>query len=90
MLEGASRSDTVQMMHEMQRATIALGEKYKAEYGTNPVLYIVAGVGGNTGRGLSGARSKSGDLLGSVAIELIEVDQRPYSSTQFVRDTSSP
>jgi multidrug efflux pump subunit AcrB len=86
MLEGASRSDTVQMMHEMQRATIALGEKYKAEYGTNPVLYIVAGVGGNTGRGLSGARSKSGDLLGSVAIELIEVDQRPYSSTQFVRD----
>ena len=86
MLDGASRSDTLEMMREMQRATKAMGEKYEAKYGTNPILYIVAEVGGNSGAGLSGVRTKSADLLGSVAIELIEVDQRPYSSAQFIND----
>jgi multidrug efflux pump subunit AcrB len=39
---------------------------------------------GNTGGGLSGADSKDADLLGSIAIELIDADLRPYSSFAFV------
>jgi multidrug efflux pump subunit AcrB len=41
-------------------------------------------VGGNTGRGLAGTETKDSDLLGSIAIELIDADLRPYSSFAFV------
>jgi multidrug efflux pump subunit AcrB len=86
MLEGATRDDTAAMMREMQRAVEELGAKYQAEHGLNPVEYALAEIGGNTGRGLSGTGNKSGDLLGSIAIELIDADLRPYSSFQFVGD----
>ena len=47
---------------------------------------MLAEVGGTTGRGLAVADDKEADLLGSIAIELIEADLRPYSSFAFVAD----
>ncbi|SIO46858.1 Multidrug efflux pump subunit AcrB [Rhodovulum sp. ES.010] len=84
MLPGATRADTLEMMREMQRATEAVADRYAEEHGRNPVDYVIAEIGGNTGRGLSGADTKDVDLLGSIAIELIDPDLRPYSSFQFV------
>lgn len=86
MMDGASREDTLAMMHEVQRSVVEIGKKYEAEYGTNPVIYLLSEVGGNTGSGISGTKTKAAELLGSVAIELIEVDERPYSSFQLVSD----
>ncbi len=84
MVEGASRADTLQQMREFQRAVEELGRDYEARYGTNPVDFAMAEVGGNTGRGLAGTDTKDTDLLGSIAIELIDADLRPYSSFAFV------
>ncbi|MGR3617583.1 MAG: efflux RND transporter permease subunit [Paracoccaceae bacterium] len=84
MVEGASRDDTIEMMREMQRATEALGAEYETRYGRNPLDYVMAEVGGNAGRGLSGVDAKSTDLLGGISIELIDADLRPYSSFAFV------
>jgi len=86
MLPGATRDDTRAMMREMQRATEEVSARYEAQYGVNPIDYVIAEMGGNTGRGLAGADTKDGDLLGSIAIELIDADARPYSSFQFVGD----
>ena len=57
-----------------------------AEHGRNPVDYVIAQVGGNTGFGLSGADTKDPDLLGGIAIELIDADLRPYTAFAFVAD----
>lgn len=84
MAEGATRADTLEMMREMQRATEALGAEYEERHGTNPLDYVMAQVGGVTGRGLAGADSKDADLLGGISIELIDADLRPYSSFAFV------
>lgn len=84
MTSGATRSDTLEMMRELQRATEALAARYEAEYGTNPLLYVLAELGGNTGRALAGAENKAPEQLGSIAIDLIDADYRPYSSFQFV------
>lgn len=86
MAEGATRADTLEMMREMQRATDAVAERYAGEHGVSPLDYVVAEIGGNTGRGLSGVDTKDRDLLGSIAIELIDADLRPYSSFQFLAD----
>jgi len=84
MLPGADRSDTLAMMREVQRAVAEVGAGYAAEFGTNPVAYAIAEVGGASGRGLAGADTKDASLLGSISIELIDPDLRPYSSSQFV------
>ncbi|MEQ6201748.1 efflux RND transporter permease subunit [Sulfitobacter sp. HNIBRBA2951] len=84
MAEGATRSDTLAMMREMQRATDAVAKRLEGEHGTNPLDYVMAQVGGNGGRGLSAADGKDGDLLGGISIELIDADLRPYSSFAFV------
>ncbi|AXI45303.1 acriflavine resistance protein B [Sulfitobacter sp. SK012] len=85
MVEGASRADTLEMMREMQRATEALGAEYAERYGLNPLDYVMAQIGGTTGRGLAGAENKDRDLLGGISIELIDADLRPeYSSFAFV------
>lgn len=85
MVEGATRADTLEMMREMQRATEALGEEYGERYGRNPLDYVMAEIGGNAGRGLSGVDTKDADLLGGISIELIDADLRPeYSSFAFV------
>lgn len=86
MVPGATRQDTLAMMREMQRATEELGRKYEAEHGRNPLDYVMAEIGGNTGRGLAGADTKDADLLGGIAIELIDADLRPYSSFAFVAE----
>ena len=84
MVEGATRADTLEMMREMQRATEELGTEYEERYGANPLDYVMAEIGGNGGRGLSGVEAKSIDLLGGISIELIDADLRPYSSFAFV------
>ncbi len=84
MLPGATREDTLEMMREMQRATNDLAAEYEERHGVNPLDYVLAEVGGTTGRGLSGQETKDADQLGSIAIELIDADQRSYSSFQFV------
>ncbi|MBF9058495.1 AcrB/AcrD/AcrF family protein [Rhodobacterales bacterium HKCCSP123] len=84
MLDGATREDSLAMVREMQRATEAVAARYEEEHGLNPLLYVLAEVGGNTGGGLSGVDNKDADLLGSIAIELIDADLRPYSSFAFV------
>lgn len=84
MAPGATREDTLAMMREMQRATDAVAARYEAEHGANPLDYVVAEIGGNTGRGLSGVETKETFQLGSIAIELIDADLRPYSSFEFV------
>ncbi|WP_417727184.1 efflux RND transporter permease subunit [Roseovarius sp.] len=86
MLPGATRTDTLAQMQELQRATEELGADYEAEYGTNPLSYVVAQLGGAAGRGLSGSETRDADLLGGISIELIDADLRPYSSFAFVAD----
>ncbi|WP_282091501.1 efflux RND transporter permease subunit [Epibacterium ulvae] len=86
MAEGATRADTLAMMREMQRATEALARDYEERYGTNPVDFVMAEIGGNAGRGLGGVETKDRDLLGGISIELIDADLRPYSSFAFVAD----
>ena len=88
MVEGATRADTLEMMHEMQRATAVTGAAFASRYGgVNPVDFVIAEVGGNAGRGLSGVDAKDSDLLGGISIELIDADLRPeYSSFAFVAE----
>lgn len=86
MAPGATRADTLAMMREMQRATEALGADYEKRYGKNPLDYVIAEIGGNSGRPLPGSDVKDNDLLGGIAIELIDADERPYSSFAFVAE----
>ncbi|MEM7521084.1 MAG: efflux RND transporter permease subunit [Pseudomonadota bacterium] len=86
MLEGADREDTLEMMRELQRATEAVGRTYEERHGVNPIDYVIAQSGGNTGNGLAGADLKDIDLLGGISIELIDADLRPYSSFAFLGD----
>ncbi len=86
MLPGASRDDTLEMMREMQRATAEVAATYEAEHGRNPLDFVLTQIGGSSGRGLAGSDTKDTDQLGSIAIELIDADLRPYSSFKFVAD----
>ena len=86
MLPAATREDTMAMMAELQRAAKDLGAKYEAEHGLNPIEYVVTQIGGTSGRGLSGTDSKESYQLGSISIELIEPDLRPYTSNEFVSE----
>ncbi|MBS1301008.1 efflux RND transporter permease subunit [Loktanella sp. SALINAS62] len=84
MLPGASRADTVEMMREMQRAVAATAQSFEDETGADPVTYVVSEIGGNAGRGISGADQKEPDQLGAVSISLTDADSRPFSSSDFV------
>lgn len=84
MLPGASRADSLAMMRELQRATDAVTASFAAEHGTSPVTFVLAEVGGSSGRGLSGADTKGPDLLGAISMELISPDLRAYSSFEFI------
>jgi multidrug efflux pump subunit AcrB len=86
MLPGGTREDTMEFMRQLQATVDELGAKYEAEHGTNPLLYVVAEVGGTTGPGLAGADTKDETLLGSIAIELIDADARPYTAFAFVAE----
>ncbi len=84
MVEGATRAETLEMMHMVQRATEELGQIYEERHGRNPIDYVLAEVGGSAGWGLRAADGKDSDLLGGISIELIDADLRPYSSFEFV------
>ena len=86
MLPGATRSDTLEMMQEMQRAAAEVAARYEAEHGRNPIAYMIAEIGGNSGRSLPGTEETEADLLGGLSIEMIDPDLRPYSSFAFVAD----
>ncbi|MDJ0627891.1 MAG: efflux RND transporter permease subunit [Rhodobacter sp.] len=87
MAPSATRADTMEMMREMQRAAEAVAQRYEDEHGVQILDYVLAEVGGNTGRGLSGVETKETFQLGSIAVELIDADLRPgYSSRRFVSD----
>ncbi|MCP4819535.1 MAG: efflux RND transporter permease subunit [Shimia sp.] len=84
MLPTATRADSMEMMREMQRATEELGREYEDRHGRNPLDYVIAEIGGNSGRSIAGSESLDPDQLGSISIELIDADLRPYSSFAFV------
>ncbi|MBW0157942.1 efflux RND transporter permease subunit [Sedimentimonas flavescens] len=84
MLSGASRDDTLAMMRNLQAGVEKVGREYEAEFGTNPVEHALAQIGGASGRALASADSKDTDLLGSISVELIDSDYRPYSSSDFI------
>ena len=84
MLPGATRADSEEMMRELQRAVAAVGAAFEAEHGRNPVLFVMAELGGGAGRGLAGAATKEPDLLGGISVEIVNPDLRPYSSTAFI------
>lgn len=87
MLPGATREDSLAMMRELQRAADTVGARLEAEYGTNPISYSIAQIGGASGfRGLAGADTKESWQLGGISVELIPADARPYSSATFVSD----
>ena len=86
MAPGATRSDTLEMMRTLQGTVEDLGAKYEAGHGLNPIKFALAEIGGNSGRGLSGTETKESYQLGSIAIELIDADLRPYSSFAFVAE----
>ena len=86
MLDGATRSDTKAMVEELQRAVNDTAKIFEEKYGTSPVTFSMTEVGGNTGRGISGIANKDNDLKGSVAIELIDADARPYSYFAFISE----
>jgi len=86
MVNSATRADTLVMMKTLQTTVDELATEYEKEHGRNPVKYVLAELGGNSGRGLSGTENKSKDLLGGISIELIDADLRSYSSFSFVGD----
>lgn len=86
MVPGATRADTMEVMRTLQKTVEDLGAKYEAEHGRNPIRYALAEIGGTSGRGLAGEETKEIDQLGSIAIELIDADLRPYSSFAFVAE----
>lgn len=86
MAPGATRADSMDQMRKFQDAVEEVAAKYEAEHGANPVAFAMAEIGGNSGRGLAGASTKDANQLGSIAIELIDADLRPYSSFAFVAD----
>ncbi|MGR3322161.1 MAG: efflux RND transporter permease subunit, partial [Pseudooceanicola sp.] len=75
MAPGATRADTIEMMREMQRATEELGRKYEAEHGRNPIDYVIAEIGGNTGRGGGGAAPNQARQPGAKPHTLKEQDK---------------
>ncbi|MCA0962725.1 efflux RND transporter permease subunit [Salipiger bermudensis] len=86
MAPGATREDTLAQMRLLQQSVDALGQAYEERYGRNPIDYMIAEIGGNSGPSLAGAENKDEDQLGAISIELIDADLRPYSSFAFVAE----
>ena len=84
MADGATRADTLAQMRELQRAADVVSARFAGEHGVDPVTFLLAEIGGNSGRGLASADDKEPDQLGSISIELIDADLRPYPSSDVV------
>jgi multidrug efflux pump subunit AcrB len=85
MLPGARREDTLAMMRELQRAAEVVTARFEAEHGLNPATFVLADIGGGAGRSLASAEGKGPDLVGSIAMELISPDLRPYPTSAFIK-----
>ena len=86
MAPGATRDDSLVQMEAFQDAVEEVAQKYKDQYGRSPINFVMAEIGGNSGRPLAGSDTKDRDQLGSIAVELIDADLRSYSSYSFVAD----
>ncbi len=84
MLPSATRTDTIAMVNEVERAVTVVAQAYEDEFGVYPVTHVLTQVGGTVGRGLSGQDTKDPDQLGSIDIGLIDADLRPFSSSEFL------
>lgn len=84
MLPGASRADTLEFLVALQAATDSVAARYRDEYGSEPLRYVLGQIGSNNGRPLAVSDSKDSDLLGAISIELIDRDLRPWTSFDFV------
>ncbi len=80
----ATRTDTLAMLREIQRAADTLSARLADERGVDPVLHLLAEIGGNAGRGLAIADNRTGDQLGAVSIDLVDADDRPFSTFEYV------
>ncbi len=90
MLPTASRADTRDMVRKLQRAVAEVSTMAIKEHGLDPIIFVLAEVGGTTGRGIAGTDTKDKALLGSLAIELIDADARPnYSAFEILADIKS-
>ena len=83
MAADATRADTYAQMREMQRAADAVAAQLEGEHGRWPIAHVLTEIGGNTGRGLARAENRSPDHVGSITIELIDADLRPWSAFEF-------
>lgn len=84
MLAGATREDTLEVMRGLQEAAEKVADEFRAEHGVEPLRYVLAEIGANAFRPLESAQGKDADLLGSIAVELVDPDLRPWSSSDFV------
>ncbi|WP_406871097.1 efflux RND transporter permease subunit [Thioclava sp. 'Guangxiensis'] len=85
MANGTTREDSYAVMRELQALVAKVGADYETEYGLNPVTYVIGQLGGASGRSLASADTKDTDQLGSISVELVDQDLRPYSSADFIR-----
>jgi multidrug efflux pump subunit AcrB len=84
MLPTATREDSLAMMNEMQRAADAVADRL-AEGGPDPVVFILAEIGGNAGRPLQGADQKEPFQLGAISIQLVDPDARAFTAGEFTQ-----
>ncbi|MFZ1726853.1 MAG: efflux RND transporter permease subunit, partial [Albidovulum sp.] len=86
MLPGATRDDTLAVMKALQGTTASIAARYREENGVEPLKYVIAEIGSNSGRSLASAENKDASLLGSISIELSDPDFRSWTSNDFVAD----
>ena len=86
MLPGATRDDTLAVMKALQHSAEGVAARYREEYGVEPLKYMIAGIGSNSGRSLASAENKDPSLLGFVSVELSDPDFRSWTSSDFVAD----
>ncbi|MEM6388519.1 MAG: efflux RND transporter permease subunit, partial [Pseudomonadota bacterium] len=84
MADEASRADTIAMLQELQRAANQVGAELAEEHGADPVLFALSQLGATDGAPSASTDNKDSDQLGSITIDLIDPDLRPYSSFLFV------
>lgn len=85
MRDEATRADTEEMLAEMLRAATVIGAEFEIRYGVNPISVVLTEIGGTSGPGLATADDKDVDLLGSLSIEVIDSDERPYETDSIVQ-----
>lgn len=86
MVDGAGREDTARMLADLQSAIDDLARQYRERHGVEPLNHVLGQIGANFWPELAVAETKDDDLLGGVAIELVDPDQRPWSAAQFISD----